>query len=74
MKVDKKVPVGKIKSGRKAKYPFGTMEVGDSVLFDGEKLSSSCKPYSAARSHGEYTGKRFIGRTVDGGVRIWRVE
>lgn len=73
MQIDKAIPISDAKTGRKAKYPFNKMMVGDSVFFKGEVLNSRSKPYSAARSHADDTGKKFSGRTVDGGLRIWRV-
>jgi hypothetical protein len=60
--------------GRKPKYPFGEMAVGDSLFFDGEKIGPQCKPYAAANAYAYKNGVKFAGRTVDGGVRIWRVE
>lgn len=60
--------------GRKPKYPFLKMAVGDSLFFEGEKIGPECKPYIAASVFGRNNGMKFAGRTVDGGVRIWRVE
>lgn len=71
MQIEKNIPIPEIEGrGRPREYPFYDMEVGDSVFFDGETLP--CKQYVAAKIAGSKTGKTFSGRTVDGGVRIWR--
>ena len=59
-------------AGRPRIYPFADMKVGQSVFVDGGKLRG--KEHGAARKHGQRHGKRFAVRTVDGGIRIWRVE
>lgn len=73
--IDDNVPLPKRtgnSAGRPPKYPFGKMEVGQSVFFGGE--SSSSKAAIAAHAYGRRQGKRFSARKADGGVRIWRVE
>jgi hypothetical protein len=52
-------------------YPFNKMEVGDSIFIAGEKTCRG-KCYIAAKAYGKYHGIKFTGRSVDGGVRIWR--
>ena len=49
-------------------YPWGEMEVGDSVLFD------NGLPGMAARKWGRKHNKKFVGRKTDEGYRIWRTE
>ncbi len=66
--IDKNVPIptGKIK------YPFRQMEIGDSFFVAGAtttKLSSQMN--ITAKSIGN--GCKFRSKTVDGGVRIWRI-
>lgn len=54
------------------KYPFDLMVKGDSVFYPG---SSTLGPeYQAAKSTQRRSGGEFIGRNVDGGLRIWRTE
>jgi hypothetical protein len=57
---------------RPAKYPFLTMNVGDSFLVPGK----SAAQFSQATNYANRTnpGKRFKSRTVEGGVRVWRVS
>ena len=52
-------------------YSFGDMSVGDSVFYEAQ--NSQGKAMKAANSHGNYHGKKFAARAMDGGVRIWRV-
>lgn len=52
-------------------YRFADMEVGDSAFFEGQ--TSQGKAMKAATAHGNYHGKKFSARSVDGGVRIWRM-
>jgi len=71
IEVDKSVPLPEPKLGRPKKYPFAEMEVGDSFFVPQEKVRSASKSasmYKAAH------GGDFTRRSVEGGVRIWRVE
>jgi hypothetical protein len=72
-KIDKGVPLPPTKHGTK-KYPFGEMEVGDSVFFAG----NTSDKISSAYAYYQRNGKRFANRTVIenglSGVRVWRVE
>lgn len=73
MKIDKGIPLPEPQRGAHSlKYPFQQMEVGDSVFFEGQKIGD--RPYIAAKKCGRTKGRRFSGRNVEGGVRIWRVE
>ena len=57
--------------GRRERYPWTQMEVGDSFFIpDGDKRKVAGAASHAARR----LGKRFIVRSVEGGVRIWRSE
>lgn len=66
--IEKNVPVPAAKKARK--YPFDQLEIGDSLFFHGEKYHS--RPRDAARIYGRRTGKKFMARCVEGGIRIWR--
>lgn len=70
------VPKAHKPRGRQAKYPWHKMEVGDSILVEGEAASASkCKAYSSANTWGARNGVKFTGRTVgERKVRIWRIE
>ena len=74
MKIEQDVPapVYNAKVGGGYKYPFGAMKVGDSVFFRGEK--TGCNIDRVARNNARRWGWKFAARTVDGGLRIWRVE
>ena len=70
--IEKGIPVPKMTgAGRKTKYPFESMQVGDSFFVkDGtvKTLSRSCGIY------GKRLNRKFTSRTVEGGARVWRVE
>jgi len=82
---DKGIPVpgARTFAGRnshKSKYPFITMEIGDSVFYPDDAPSIvKSKPYLyAATIYKRYGTPRFAGRMVTEagirGVRIWRIE
>jgi hypothetical protein len=60
------------KSGPKAKYPFDTMEVGESfILPAGTKRYRSTQIYCSNRS--THLGKRFRCRELpNGDIQVWR--
>lgn len=65
------LPKGK-RAEKSTKYPFKSMEVGDSFLVpDGTNVVSLRAHASAS---GRALGRRFSVRLVEQGVRIWRVE
>ena len=69
MKIEKGIPITPRKSaGRKSKYPWGEMEVGDSFFVPGAKTA----PIRPQKLH--EAGMKFTSRSVEGGFRIWRTE
>lgn len=72
MDIESNVPMPTRRKNNPCKYPFGDMKVGDSVFFEG--ASTSSKEYVAAFLAGRRHGFRFCGRSMDGGLRIWRIE
>lgn len=75
--VEKGIPVPEIK-GNAARYPFQTMEPGDSFFIpvrEGETLARvRSRAYSASRTYGIRHKKSFLVRTMGNGVRVWRKE
>jgi hypothetical protein len=55
------------------KYPFRTMQIGESFFVPGGKQANvgGCAYAHCSTSAGR--GKRFTTRTVEGGVRCWRI-
>jgi hypothetical protein len=70
MKIDTDIPVPA--STRSRKYPFLDMQVGNSVVFEGQKVNG--KAYRAAMSTGTRHGMRFVSRPEGEALRIWRSE
>lgn len=68
-KIEKGVPA----PGRRTKYPFGEMEVGDSFFVEHGNASALS---NAACSYARYWKKpfKYSARRVDGGARIWRIS
>lgn len=70
-KIEKNVPLPEARRGKAGTYPFGDMEVGDSVLIEDRSQSS----ISGALTHYKYRwGKDFATRREGDGVRVWRTK
>lgn len=71
IEIDKGVPFqdGR-RSGRKPKYPWAKMEVGDSFGVQGVSANSM---RVTARYHKQRTGRDFRVAEAAGQVRVWRV-
>lgn len=70
VEIEKNVPVPKVIGPSTAKYPWATMEVGDSFLSHVSKIA--CLVSARAQAERK-TGRKFITRTTPEGVRVWRV-
>ena len=70
-KIEKNISIAEALTSRN-KYPFPKMKVGDSFFV--EDIMDKHVVRAAAYSYGKYHGKKFRTRTVDGGVRVWRIE
>jgi len=70
VEIEKNVPVPEWCGRSKAKYPWATMEVGDSFLSHVSKIT--CLGTVKAMAERK-TGRKFIARTTPEGVRVWRV-
>jgi hypothetical protein len=68
---DHVIPAMRAHKGRKEKYPWSGLEVGDSFFVDGGDARSMT---STASHAGRRNGKKFIARAELGGVRVWRYE
>jgi len=64
--------VQKANKGRKPKYPFSTMEVGQCAFFPG--LNTASNAATAAYIHARKTGKKFTCVSDEEGLKVWRVE
>lgn len=70
MHIEKNIPAPTSTRGAPQKYPFASMEIGDSIFIQGQ--NSQGNACMAARQHGYHHGKKFVSRSESGGVRIWR--
>lgn len=71
MIIEKSQPMPDRKAGV-VKYPFASMEIGDSIFFEGQDYRSA--PAFAARKWSQRHEQKFSCRNVEGGLRIWRTE
>lgn len=55
------------------KYPFYRMRVGESFFAATEDIATVPRVRSAACMYGRMNGMKFRTRTVDGGIRVWRI-
>jgi len=71
MIIEKNIPIP-----TKNKYPLLDMEVGDSffVSVEAGDLPKTRTRLNTAISRKGNTGRAFITRSVDGGLRVWRTE
>lgn len=67
-KIESGIPLPPRDTGRKRKYPFGDMNVGDSMLMPKGSLHSA---WRYARVH---PGFRFASRREGEYIRVWRIE
>ena len=70
MKIDKNVP---IPNNRKY-YPLKDMLIGDSFFVATKNEIEKTNARSAAASAGIRHGRKYVSRSVKGGIRIWRTE
>lgn len=71
MKIEKNIPIPGVNTG-KYKYPWKSMDVGDSIFVPEQKILGGA--YSSAKAYGRKFGKKFSARSVDSGIRIWRIK
>ena len=71
--IEKSIPVP-LGAGRQGGvlYPFRDMDIGDSIFVAGQASTDGAA--CSARNLAQRSGLKFTSRTVDGGVRIWRIE
>ena len=70
IEVEKNVPIPQ-GAGAPQRYPWKTMDVGDSFLVTHIPRNSALRISSVASRL--YQPLKFTARTVNGGVRIWRI-
>jgi hypothetical protein len=65
------IPAARQHNGRREKYPWSQMEIGDSFFVEKGEVR---KIAGAACHAGRRANKKFVVRVADGGVRAWRYE
>lgn len=76
IKIEKGIDIPEKKVGKKRKYPFDKMEVGDSFLYDKEKYSRKVlnKLNTCARVYGKSRDVKFSFRKQGDFLRCWRIK
>ena len=79
IKVDKKIPIPKIAKQGVKKYPFATMNIGDSFLFEHDYPNNTiaCMRIGAIAATWVKVNKskrKFSCRTIDENIRVWRTK
>lgn len=67
------VPVDAGKRGRKAVYPLSELAVGESFFVPTESSYVQDSVRAAASYRGKRLGRKFCCRSMDGGIRVWRL-
>lgn len=70
IQIDKDVPFPGAPTKRAPKYPWATMEVGESFLVTAPPKYFQSMVGHAGRLH---KGRKFACRSIDGGIRVWRI-
>ena len=68
IKIDKGIPMP---TRSTEKYPFEKMEVGDSFFVPGLGIRSVS---TRVEDESRKSGRKFKSRSVEGGVRVWRIK
>jgi hypothetical protein len=71
--IEKGLPIPAPTRGRPPRYPFSKLEIGDSFLVAGDGANLLKDLSNCASYHRRNHGGNFVVRTVEGGVRVWRV-
>ena len=83
MKIDKCIPLASVHefpeySGKKVRYPFSKMKVGNSIFIEEDYYINGARTHVdiAARdwAKARNNGAMFVSSIVDGGVRLWRTR
>jgi len=64
------IPIRKASPGRRCKYPWASMKVGDSIFVEAANISTLV----CASSYGKSHSMKFASRVEDNGRRIWRIK
>jgi hypothetical protein len=80
IEIENSIPIPATKrpgAGRRGTYPFAALEVGQSFFVPNQPGKTNRRLRTAIGGLAQYitkkTGYRFTSRTVEGGIRVWRV-
>ena len=67
--IEKDIPIPLTRRPYNDRYPFASMDIGDSVFVPGD----DGRVVRAALNYGARNSKKFCSRKADGGIRVWRI-
>ena len=71
-KIESGIPIpGGRRQAHNKKYPWNELDVGQSFFVPGVAANNFASQASRA---GKTYGRRFVVRSMDGGIRVWRVK
>lgn len=76
--IEKNIPITSMfqpRAKRESKYPFSSLEIGDSFFVPMEEGDKKVRQNLAAAVHRESKtlfGGKYITRRAEGGIRVWR--
>ena len=72
IKIDKNIPIPHKHYLCECKYPFNKLKIGDSFIVPKTVKDASIR--TSATQFGKRHNMKFITRTVENGLRIWRTK
>lgn len=72
--IEEGVPIPELLQGAPCKYPFRTMDVGQSFFVPNDGSGVRALQRRVAGSTCRIKDRKFTVRQVEGGVRCWRTE
>ena len=74
MKIDSSIPLPNTRgTASEDRFPFRSMAIGDSFLLTGQDLRKLNSERTLALRYAGKCGIKATSRSVEGGIRVWRV-
>ena len=72
--IDRNVPMVHITKPKREIYPFSQLKIGDSFFVPAKDRGAIPRARVAASYWAKENNRKLVSRSVEGGVRIWRVK
>jgi hypothetical protein len=70
MRIEKNIPIPALAT--RTVWPWKDMEIGDCARFEDRKTAAAAQ--ARCHTYGAKNGLKFVSKTIDGVLHIWRVE